>query len=141
MATSRYEVGRFFNLGEVKCHHCGGLPPMMGGPSFTDFVDTLDSLRLTMGRPVIVNSWYRCPLHPIEKAKPEPGVHSTGLAVDLRLDGSDTLWAIQILTRGTRHSQMGFGVSQRKGRPRYLHFDIGGCRHRWAGIRPNIWSY
>ena len=134
-------VGRYFTLREVKCHHCNNLPPHMDRGSFERFVAHLDYLRRKLGKPLLVNSWYRCPDHPIEKAKPEPGIHSFGLAVDLRLDGQESLLALRVLSSMDRSEYMGFGISQRKDCPRYLHFDHAGHFHRWVDIRPNVWSY
>lgn len=144
----RGRVGKHFMFSEVACHHCGNYPAYMESVRFRTFVDLLDDLRDAFDHPIIINSWYRCGQHPIEKAKPEPGIHSYGLAVDMSLDGVESLAAIRTLTHLSHDKQipqlarkMGFGISQRKDHPRYLHFDIAGVLHRWSDIRPNVWSY
>lgn len=152
-----FQLGKYFNLDEVKCHHCGRFPTAtrMRSPMMTRFVAMLDYARESIGKPVRVNSWYRCKQHPIERVKLEPGVHSTGLAVDLALSHEDAYFfmgsvfahARQVeLHTGDKDSnitlfhRLGIGVEQ-KGSARYLHVDIGGCLHQWCMLRPTIWSY
>ena len=146
-----WKIGQYFNLGEVKCHHCGKFPDdrMMRSPHFSELIRVLDMVRMSHGKPINVNSWYRCKNHPIEKAKPRgPGVHSTGLAVDLDLQGPDAYRALQtILVQAAIDTPIrkfenviGFGPKQH-GSSRYLHFDIAGVLHRFMLKRPNLWTY
>ena len=44
-------------------------------------------MRVVLGGPLVVDSWFRCPRHPIEAAKKVPGPHTTGYAADIRLSG------------------------------------------------------
>lgn len=51
---------KWFTLEEFKCHHCGSLPPAGMSPVL---LQKLDDLREILGRPIIVSSGYRCPVH------------------------------------------------------------------------------
>lgn len=99
-----------------------------------EFMDRLQALRKAYGKPLIVSSGYRSPLHPIEAAKPLPGAHSTGHAVDLAVRGED---AYKILVLAPQFGFTGIGVQQ-KGSGRFIHLDdIVDPRFP----RPTIWSY
>ena len=65
-----------FTEAEFRCRHCGQQQMQ------PEFMEKLQALRHQYGRPLRVTSGYRCPDHPIEKAKAHPGMHATGLAAD-----------------------------------------------------------
>ena len=46
-------------------------------------IEFICGLEQGLGREIIISSGYRGPEHPIEAAKDTPGVHSTGLAIDV----------------------------------------------------------
>ena len=46
-------------------------------------VSLCETIRLALDEPITVTSGYRCPDHPVEKAKPQSGFHVKGLAADL----------------------------------------------------------
>lgn len=52
------------------------------------FVHRLDELRKRCGFPFIITSGYRSPLHSIEAAKDAPGMHSSGRAADIAVNGA-----------------------------------------------------
>jgi uncharacterized protein YcbK (DUF882 family) len=101
---------------------------------FSDDVrDKLDVLRELMGIPLPVTSGYRCPDHPIEARKESgPGAHSTGLAVDIGVQGKD---AHRLIALAMMHDCPRIGINQ-KGSGRFIHLD-------WDYTKPNptIWSY
>ena len=67
--------------------------------------------------------------HPVEAAKAQPGMHSTGLAADIGISGSEAVTLLRLaLDAGFR----GVGVQQ-KGSGRFLHVDLRET--------PTIWSY
>ena len=108
-----------FSRREMACRHTGECAMRPA------FMDRLQALRDAHGRPLIVTSGYRAPTHPIEAAKPRPGVHS--------LDGAA---ALELVRLALALGFTGIGVSQRAGRARFLHLDD------WdAAPRPNLWSY
>lgn len=112
-----------FTEAEFRCRHCGKqeMKP--------EFLSRLQALRSAYGRPMSITSGYRCPDHPIEKAKPTPGMHSTGLACDVGVDGKD---AFDLLRLAFGLGFSGIGVQQ-KGTGRFIHLDLRSA--------PTIWSY
>ena len=115
---------RYFTSDEMKCQHCGkeNWQP--------EFMEELDILRRSFGKPMIVTSGYRCPEHPIEAKKERPGAHSTGLAVDIAVRGEDTIELTSLAyTLGFRR----IGWNQ-KGNSRFVHLDK-------ADLPNGSWSY
>jgi uncharacterized protein YcbK (DUF882 family) len=112
-----------FSEPEFRCRHCG-VAKMQ-----PEFLGRLQALRDVYKRPMPVTSGYRCPDHPIEKAKPEPGMHATGLAADIGVQGAD---AHELMRLAFHLGFTGIGVQQ-KGTGRFIHLDL-----RKA---PMVWSY
>lgn len=114
---------------EMHCQHCGeqGIDPA--------FMDALQALRSSYGKPIVVSSAYRCPEHPIEAAKPEPGAHSTGQAADLLVSRED---AHRVLKLAFQIGFGGIGVNQR-GDVRFIHLDT--IKSEPMRPRPTVWSY
>lgn len=112
-----------FSEVEFRCRHCGKqeMKP--------EFMQSLQALRSAYGKSLTVTSGYRCQNHPIEKAKPDPGMHTTGLAADLGVQGSD---AVEVLRIALGLGFTGIGVQQ-KGMGRFIHLD--------KRTVPAIWSY
>ena len=79
-----------------------------------------------------VTSGYRCPDHPIEAKKPQPGAHASGCACDIGVEGQD---AHRLLKLAFAAGFTGVGVQQ-KGSGRFIHLDT-----LEGGPRPNVWSY
>lgn len=94
-----------------------------------EFMDRLQALRSAYGKPMIITSGYRCAKHPVEAAKVMPGMHSTGLAADIGVSGSE---AVQVLRLAFDAGFRGVGVQQ-KGNGRFLHVDLR--------ENPTVWSY
>ena len=112
-----------FTEAEFRCRHCGKqeMKP--------EFMGRLQALRDIYRTSMPITSGYRCPDHPIEKAKAEPGMHSTGLACDVGLQGAD---AHEILRLAMHLGFTGIGVQQ-KGSGRFIHLDLRQT--------PTVWSY
>ncbi len=112
-----------FTAAEFRCRHCGkeDMKPA--------FMERLQALRDIYKNPIIITSGYRCPGHPVEKAKAEPGMHSTGLACDVGVQGAD---AHELLRLAFHFGFTGIGVQQ-KGAGRFIHLDLRST--------PSIWSY
>lgn len=115
-----------FSEAEFRCKHCGkvNMDP--------DFLSRLQAVRTAYGKPLVVTSGYRCPEHPIEAKKPNPGAHSMGKAADVAVRGTD---AYLVLKLAIEQGFTGIGINQ-KGPGRYLHLDTS-----TKAPRPNIWSY
>jgi uncharacterized protein YcbK (DUF882 family) len=120
--------GRYpnFKESEFACRHCGktAMDP--------DFMHRLQSLRNRYNKPMTITSGYRCPDHPIEKAKPVPGAHSSGKAADVGVQGAE---AHRLLALALELGFTGIGVQQ-KGDKRFLHLDT-----MTGENRPTVWSY
>lgn len=112
-----------FTEAEFRCRHCGKqeMKP--------EFMARLQALRNVYGRPMTITSGYRCPDHPIEKAKAEPGMHATGLACDIGVQGAE---AYEIMRLAMQAGFTGIGVQQ-KGSGRFIHVDLR--------TTPTVWSY
>jgi len=116
----------YFSDDELKCKHCGGLV-------FDDgFRRLLNVIRADCGFALPVASGYRCPEHPIEVAKEEPGAHTAGKAVDIAVSGEKALRLIEV---ALQHGVKRVGVSQ-KGSHRFIHLDVDTDLPS-----PAIWSY
>jgi uncharacterized protein YcbK (DUF882 family) len=115
-----------FKADEFSCKHCGQ------NKMQPEFMDKLQELRNLYGKPMKITSGYRCPKHPIEAAKKASGAHSTGLAADIGVDGSE---AHKILSLALQLGFTGIGVQQ-KGAGRFIHVDTVK-----SPPRPNVWSY
>lgn len=92
----------------------------------------LDALRKEYGFPIIINSSYRAPEHPIEAAKANPGEHTHGAAVDIKCVGGEATF---LLVKAA--IKIGFtriGISRKSG---FIHLGIG-----YPGApSTTIWTY
>lgn len=124
----------FFKPHELCCKHCGE------GGFKQQTLDKLNDLRRLYQKPIVLHSAYRCPEHNIAIGATQ--VHSTGQAVDIQCDSAEAfeLMRLAVLVKFT-----GVGVSQRKGRERFLHLDdlldVQIKRLNPDGRRPCLWSY
>jgi uncharacterized protein YcbK (DUF882 family) len=94
-----------------------------------EFLERLQALRAVYGKPLHITSGYRCPQHPVEASKAQPGMHSTGLAADIGVSGSE---AVEVLRLAFDAGFRGVGVQQ-KGNGRFIHVDLRET--------PTVWSY
>jgi len=124
-----WELYKNFKPEEFACQHCGkeGIKE--------ELLNRLQALRTFLDFSFVVSSGYRCPNHPIEAAKTEPGMHATGLAVDILCRGTE---AYKIVTNACDYGFTGIGVSQ-NGNNRFIHLDI--ATQADGKFRPTIWSY
>jgi zinc D-Ala-D-Ala carboxypeptidase len=123
-------MSKYFSDKEMQCQHCGALK------TDPDFMDALDSLREAYGKPLVVNSGYRCPEHPIEARKARTGAHTTGKAVDLSVDRGEAYLLLKLAMESGKFT--GIGIQQ-KGSGRFIHLDT--CEEPEMSPRPTIWSY
>ncbi|MBL8805907.1 MAG: hypothetical protein JNN22_03590 [Rhodospirillales bacterium] len=121
----------YFTEAELRCK-CGC------GRSDMDpeFMSRLDTLRAQWGRGITPTSAFRCENHPDEREKTTVGAHRQGRAVDIPVNGPDAFRLIQLaLASGFT----GIGVSQRVGKPRFIHLDDAPAAD--GQPRPTCWSY
>lgn len=119
-----WSVYKNFSAAEFSCR-CGCGRNDMN----PNFLGRLQALRMVYGKPMHITSGYRCPNHPVEKAKTSPGTHSMGIAADIGVSGAE---ALTLLRLALEANFTGIGVQQ-KGNGRFIHLDI---RDQAA-----IWSY
>ena len=115
-----------FSAKEFDCTHCGK------NEMQPDFLQKLQILRSVYGKSMRITSGYRCPEHPIEAKKAQPGAHTSGCAADISIDRAE---AHQFLKLAFAAGFTGVGVQQ-KGSGRFIHLDT-----LEGGPRPNVWSY
>jgi hypothetical protein len=122
MASSEH-----FSDAELCCHHTVRTVDTNGIPTFSpcnklgatqELVDALEQLRLIVDRPILVNSAYRCPQHPLTLARPD-SMHAKGKAADIRVQGMTARELYREAQQvGAFH---GFGVDDHRN---YLHVDV-----------------
>ena len=88
----------------------------------------LDSLRKEYGFPIIINSSYRSPEHPIEAAKKVPGTHAQGIAADILVKNANQRYCI--VEKATELGFKGVGVHKS-----FVHVDIRDVEN------PVLWLY
>lgn len=96
-----------------------------------EFLDALYRLRERYNKPIIISSGYRCPEYNDRiSSTGRDGAHTTGLAVDILVSGSD---ARELLALASEFPRV--GVSQKgEHSTRFIHLD---CldKPEW------VWSY
>lgn len=75
---------KHFKFEEFRCRCCGGLPPLARANIEALVDNVLDPARQEFGRPVLVNSGYRCPKHNAEVGGVANSQHMKGEAADVR---------------------------------------------------------
>ena len=124
MIVEDWSQYKHFQRGEFACK-CGcGRCEMQ-----SEFMNRLQALRMIWGKPMLITSGYRCPDHPKEKNKAQPGTHNQGIAADIGISGAD---ALSLLRLALDANFTGIGINQ-KGSGRFIHLDIR--------EHPAIWSY
>jgi uncharacterized protein YcbK (DUF882 family) len=102
-----------------------------------EFVDKLQQIRNTFGKPMLVTSGYRDFSHPVERAKVRPGVHYYGCAADINVWGKD---AMELFDIAYHYGIRRIGVNQ-KGAPqsRFIHIDMGDILN--LNFPEGFWTY
>ena len=77
MTEAKWGTYPNFHKEEFNCH-------ITGENKMTDeFMRKLQECRTLYAKPMIINSGYRSPSHPIERIKKVPGEHTEGMAADV----------------------------------------------------------
>ena len=118
---SHFEAGQTnwpsFSYKELACQHCGKID------LDESFLVALQELRDAYGKPMRITSGYRCPEHPIEAKKPQPGYHEKG-AVDVAVSGEDAWTLINV---ASSLGWGGIGVNT----PSFIHLDRRSSKTVW----------
>ena len=80
----------------------------------------LDELREEYGYPIILNSSYRSPDHPIEAVKSKPGEHTYGAAVDIKCAGGENTF--NLVAAAIKVGFRRIGISRKSN---FVHVGIG----------------
>lgn len=119
----------FFSEDELKCKCCGE------NKFNQNTLELLNRLRISFGKPIIINSGYRCEEH--NKAINATQTHASGQAVDIKCSHKD---AFRIVKIALRLGFTGIGVSQKGNtKTRFIHLDD--LESEYYRPRPHIWSY
>jgi len=119
----------YFPAHELQCN-CG-----CGTNEFSPHtLERLNNLRRTYGKPIILNSAYRCPEYNTKMGYTQ--THASGQAVDIRIQRKDAMKLLPLIFRA---GFTGLGINQ-KGNTRFIHIDdLPEILPKQP--RPHIWSY
>ena len=83
---------------EYRCHHCGEYPPEFDPDDifvpYQILFDSFKFIRESWGKPIPINSGYRCPVHNSMIGGAYLSAHMWGLALDLDCDDVDEVIAL-----------------------------------------------
>lgn len=86
-----------------------------------EFMDKLQELRNRLGFPLIVTSGFRSVKHSIEAKKPKGGMHTKGLACDIKCHSNT---AYKIVKVALELGFTGIGINQKGATGRFVHLDL-----------------
>ena len=112
---------KYFKIEEFDCKHTGK------NKMVPEFLEKLDHLRDECGFPFVVTSGYRDKTHPVEATKKAAGVHSQGIACDIKVNTGYQRYVL--LKKAFEHGFTGIGVAKD-----FIHLDAR------MGI-PVVWTY
>jgi len=102
----------YFNAEEFKCPCCGKVKIE------TELIEKLDNLRHIYGKPIKINSGYRCPKHNKEIGGSPTSSHLKGLAVDIDIYTSKGRYEIlELVFKNSLFDRIGVAKT-------FIHLDI-----------------
>jgi zinc D-Ala-D-Ala carboxypeptidase len=117
------DISNHFNKSEMICKHCGAYKEM--DPAL---LKGLDTLRDIINQPLVLNSAYRCPKHPLEVNKKTKGQHTMCKAADIRIPNTITKKVFLILILRIPEFK-GIGLPTHSN---YIHVDTRNKPARWG---------
>ena len=100
-------IMRWFKDKEFACRCCGELPPFARENVEALVRNVLDPVREKLGKPIQVNSGYRCKNHNLEVGGAKGSQHLVGEAADIRhTDGTDITDIVEAIKANGRWDQM-----------------------------------
>jgi uncharacterized protein YcbK (DUF882 family) len=116
-------VSAHFRRDEFTCNHCGKLPD--GAPP-QELLAILEDVRAQFGgKPVTINSGYRCPTHNANVGGASNSEHLKGTAADI---------VVRDVPSGQVYAYLDPGHNGGLGSyPTFTHVDVRGSRARWSG--------
>lgn len=125
---------KYFNERELRCKHCGQLPPSVKENIEALVANVLDPLREAYGKPIHVTSGYRCPAHNTAVGGVPRSQHMAGEAADIHAGSpAENLKLAKILAQQNHFDQMILYVNPGSMNPRFIHVSYkrtGQNRHR-----------
>ena len=120
-------MSKYFNESELSCNgpECAGLNNVGIGIN-PRLMSVLDAIRERIGKPITVNSGYRCPIHNANVGGVPNSQHVDGTAADLTYDGIDVDYLAQV---AEECGADGIGKYWSQG---FVHIDTRGYEARWT---------
>ena len=119
-----------FKLKEFKCK-CGCDMPLEVYENIIKLASQLQFLRDYTGRPITINSAYRCPKHNKKVGGSKTSQHLSGKAADITIQSlkpAEVFMIIEDLIDMGHMLQGGLGLYEKKG---FTHYDIRKTKARW----------
>ncbi len=118
-------ISEHISVKEYSCRCCGRLPPSWtsaGGPDvFGQFFLDFEEIREEWGKPIIIDSGYRCPEHNKAVGGEELSIHLWGLALDCRPERREDLSRFYQVILDMR-PELRLGYYSKQG---FVHMDVG----------------
>ena len=121
-----------FKLKEFECK-CGCNMPLEVYENIIKLASQLQFLRDYTGRPITINSAYRCPEHNAKVGGSKTSQHLLGKAADITIQSlkpAEVYALIEELIDMGHMLQGGLGLYEEKG---FVHMDIRKTKARWNG--------
>lgn len=105
----------YFKKSEFACKDCGAIVAMSN-----DLIGVLTDIRVAVGKPVIIDSGYRCPEHNAAVGGQKNSQHLLAKAADFKIEGYS---GRQLQALATTYSKNRIGGLGRSDHANYLHID------------------
>ena len=116
------QLSEHFHADEFRCRCCGELHPLGVHPAL---VEHLEAVRAHFGKPVKINSGYRCPAHNKAVGGATSSKHMEGIAADHYIKGVSA--ALVAAFHNKRLQDGGVGKYET-----FTHIDVRGYKARWG---------
>lgn len=119
------QLTKHFNEDEFRCRHCGALPE---GGMDPKLIHQLECLRCKVGKPLTINSGFRCATHNKNVGGAKSSQHLKGTAADVRVPRGMTTDQLAKVAE-----EVGFDGIGKYPRQGFVHVDVRGFSARWHG--------
>ncbi len=121
-----FKLSPHFTSTEFACSHCGVFQIDMR------LVNALEELRVKIGKPIAINSAFRCAEHNKAVGGAQSSEHTKGLAADLAIPKNVTISMFYAAIDSIEAFKTGgVGIYPQK---KFIHVDVRGKRARWAQV-------
>jgi uncharacterized protein YcbK (DUF882 family) len=118
--VNNIKVSENFKLSEFQCK-CGCQTVKL----HSELLRRLQAIRTETGRPVVINSGYRCPAHNRTVGGASGSQHLHGKAADIVIKGLSIAEQRKICEKHFADGGIGYAAT-------YTHVDVRGTRARWT---------